>query len=109
MRTAKSLLLALVILSPLSAFAYTTDEVKATTVIKEHQASVEKYATIHNKPMPEIKEYKYGMKLDVAKLIRKSPDLQTCAVMPKLMTYEDSKGKLNTVQYQVLGGCRNSQ
>ncbi|WP_135185790.1 DUF2790 domain-containing protein, partial [Pseudomonas syringae] len=40
---------------------------------------------------------------------RKSPDLQTCSVMPKLMTYEDSKGKLNTVQYQVLGGCRNSQ
>ncbi|MCI3947762.1 hypothetical protein K0038_04868 [Pseudomonas syringae] len=109
MRTAKSLLLALVILSPLSAFAYTTDEVKATTVIKEHQASVQKYAAIHNKPMPEIKEYKYGMKLDVAKVIRKSPDLQTCAVMPKLMTYEDSKGKLNTVQYQVLSGCRNSQ
>ncbi|KPW57338.1 Uncharacterized protein ALO82_05139, partial [Pseudomonas syringae pv. broussonetiae] len=78
MRTAKSLLLALIILSPLSAYAYTTDEVKATTVIKEHQASVQKYAAIHNKPMPEIKEYKYGMKLDVAKVIRKSPDLQTC-------------------------------
>lgn len=29
--------------------------------------------------------------------------------MPKLMTYEDSKGKLNTVQYQILSGCRNSQ
>ncbi len=109
MRTAKSLLLALAILSPLSAFAYTSDEIKAETLIKDHQASVQKYATTHNKPMPEIQEYKYGMKLDVAKVIRKSPDLKTCSVMPKLMTYQDSKGDLKTVQYQILSGCRNSQ
>ena len=107
--TAKSLLLALAILSPLSAFAYTSDEVKAETLIKAHQAAVQKYATRANKPMPEIKEYHYGMHLDVAKVIRKSPDVKTCSVMPKLMTYQDSKGDLNTVQYQVLSGCRNSQ
>ncbi|KPW76262.1 hypothetical protein ALO76_102121 [Pseudomonas syringae pv. coriandricola] len=59
--------------------------------------------------MPAIEEYKYGMKLDVAKVIRKSPDLKTCSVMPKLMTYQDSKGDLKTVQYQALSGCRNSQ
>ncbi|KPB80006.1 hypothetical protein BTW15_24150 [Pseudomonas syringae pv. tomato] len=109
MRTAQSLLLALAILSPLSAFAYTTDEVKAETLIKNHQTAVQKYATTHKKAMPAIEEYKYGMKLDVAKVIRKSPDLKTCSVMPKLMTYQNSKGDLKTVQYQVLSGCLNSQ
>ncbi|KPZ08791.1 DUF2790 domain-containing protein [Pseudomonas syringae group genomosp. 3] len=109
MRTAQSLLLALAILSPLSAFAYTTDEVKAETLIKNHQAAVQKYATTYKKAMPAIEEYKYGMKLDVAKVIRKSPDLKTCSVMPKLMTYQNSKGDLKTVQYQVLSGCLNSQ
>jgi hypothetical protein len=109
MRTAQSLLLALAILSPLSAFAYTTDEVKAETLIKNHQAAVQKYATTHKKAMPAIEEYKYGMKLDVAKVIRKSPDLKTCSVMPKLMTYLNSKGDLKTVQYQVLSGCLNTQ
>lgn len=109
MRTAQSLLLALAILSPLSAFAYTTDEVKVETLIKNHQAAVQKYATTHKKAMPAIEEYKYGMKLDVAKVIRKSPDLKTCSVMPKLMTYQNSKGDLKTVQYQVLSGCLNSQ
>ncbi|RMO97788.1 hypothetical protein ALQ33_03348 [Pseudomonas syringae pv. philadelphi] len=109
MRIAKPLLLALVLLSPLSAFAFTSDEVKAETLIKNHQAAVQKYATTHKKAMPAIEEYKYGMKLDVAKVIRKSPDLKTCSVMPKLMTYQDSKGDLKTVQYQALSGCRNSQ
>ncbi|MCD5992380.1 DUF2790 domain-containing protein [Pseudomonas sp. CDFA 602] len=109
MRTAKSLLLALVMLSPVAAFAAIDDDARAATIIKDHQASVQKYATTHNKPMPAITEYKYGVKLDVAKVIRKSPDTQSCRVMPKLMTYEDSKGELKTVQYQILSGCRNSQ
>lgn len=51
-----------------------------------------KYAEKNGKPMPEIQDYKYGMKIDVAKFVRQSQDPRTCQVYPRLMTFEDSYG-----------------
>lgn len=56
-----------------------------------------------NQPEP----YKYGDKMDVAKVISMSKipnDL--CEAVPATMTYLDSKGVQHTMEYQVLAdGC----
>jgi hypothetical protein len=54
---------------------------------------------------PEM--YKYGDKLDVAKVLSMSkiPD-NLCEAVPATMTYLDSKGVQHTMEYQVLAdGC----
>jgi hypothetical protein len=49
------------------------------------------------------------MKLDVARLVRISPDdKKACKPIPQLMTYQDSSGALKTVQYRVFSECRNN-
>lgn len=106
MRIAKPLIFALAILSPVASYAFASDDSVANNIIKEHQEVVSQYAARENKPVPAIVEYKYGMKLDIAKVVRVSPETRVCKVMPKLMTYEDAKGELNTLQYQVMSGCR---
>lgn len=105
MRIAKSLVFALAILSPMASFAY-SDDVSVKDILTEHQAIIWKYAEKSQKVVPPIVDYKYGMKLDIAKVVRTSPDLRACKVIPQLMTYEDSSGKLNTVKYQIMSGCR---
>lgn len=104
MRIAKSLVFALAILSPIASFAFAEDA-SVTEILKEHQVIVEKYAD-KSKKVPHVVDYKYGMKLDIAKVIRTSPDTRACKVIPQLMTYEDSSGNLNTVKYQIMSTCR---
>lgn len=106
MRIAKSLIFALAILSPVASYAFASDDSVANTIIKEHQEVVRRYAAKKSKPVPTVVEYKYGMKLDIAKVVRVSPELRACKVLPQLMTYENSQGELNTLQYQVMSGCR---
>ena len=103
----KSLVLAFAILSPAASYALAVDDIKADDIIMEHQRKVANYANGQNKGMPEIVEYKYGMALDVAQVVILSRDPRACKVMPQLMTYEDSTGKLNTLKYQVLSDCRS--
>jgi hypothetical protein len=105
MRIAKSLVFALAILSPMASFAY-SDDVSVKEALTEHQKIVERYAEKSQRAIPPIVDYKYGMKLDIAKVVRMSPDLRACKVIPQLMTYEDSSGNLNTVKYQILSRCR---
>ena len=106
MKAINALIFSLTIVSPIASYAFTAGEVTAEDVIKEHQNLVAKYADSRQKPLPPIVEYAYGMDLDVNKVIRVSPDVRACKVMPQLMTYEDAKGQLNTVQYKVQSGCR---
>lgn len=106
MRIAKTLIFAWVMISPVASYALTADGITAEEVIKAHQQIINTYAASKKKALPEIIEYTYGMKLDIAKVIRRSPDLGACKVVPQLMTYEDSKGVLTTLKYQVLSGCR---
>ena len=58
-----------------------------------------------NQTQPE--PYKYGDKLDIAKVVSlsKIPN-DVCEAVPATMTYVDSKGVQHTMEYQVLAdGC----
>ena len=68
--------------------------------------AMEQYAAERGKAAPVVTEYEYGMKLDVVKVVSVVKPRATCAVVPTVMTYEDSKGQLNTVKYTVAGECR---
>ncbi|MNG09928.1 hypothetical protein D3C84_933690 [compost metagenome] len=58
--------------------------------------------------MPQLEDYAYGMDLDVGKLVDVSPNVRYCGNVRSMMTYEDSKGQLNTLKYSVVGACRNN-
>ena len=68
--------------------------------------AMEQYAAEQGKAPPVVKEYEYGMKLDVVKIVSVVKPQPACSVVPTAMTYEDSEGQLNTVKYTVAGDCR---
>jgi hypothetical protein len=70
--------------------------------------AMEQYAANQGKAPPAVKEYAYGMKLDVVKVVSVVKPQAACNVVPTAMTYEDSKGQLNTIKYSVMGVCRNN-
>lgn len=104
MPMARSLIFTLALIAAMPSWAVVTDEA-ISNVITQHQQAVKHYARAQNKTEPLLMEYKYGMQLDVARVIRVSPDLRACKVVPKLMTYEDSNGQLKTLKYQVMSAC----
>lgn len=56
----------------------------------------------------EIVHYKYGMHLDVAKVINITAAAPICAPTPVQMTYQDSKGQTRILEYSIIGGgCTN--
>ncbi len=79
--------LTLLALAGLTPFAFAADPVDSTA---------------RNQPPLEI--YTYGMKLDVARVIKTTDVSSVCGVTPSIMTYEDHQGQLHRVEYQVLGG-----
>lgn len=106
MRILKSLIFSLAIASPVASYAFATGEVTPEEVVQDHQRIILKYADGEKISLPKIVEYKYGMDLDIASVVRVSPDVRACKTMPQLMTYHDSKGELKTVQYRVMSGCK---
>lgn len=79
---------------------------------KYHQENIDatrQYAEQAGKPIPEVIDYKYGMNIDVAKLIHTSRDIETCGSFKKLMSYEDSAGELNAIRYTLQGECVNQR
>ncbi|MGC5703573.1 DUF2790 domain-containing protein [Pseudomonas sp. NFXW11] len=74
----------------------------------ENQKAMERYAANQGKPAPVVQDYRYGMPLDIAKVVSVTAPIKSCNVVPSRMTYEDSAGQLQTVQYQVMGQCRNN-
>lgn len=103
----KFLLLSLALLAPMASYASSGHDPMAAKIIKAHEEFVRSYAVENNQASPGIIKYQYGMKLDINKVIRVSSVSTACGVNPRLMTYEDSKGTLNTVKYQALNECRN--
>ncbi|WP_207886610.1 DUF2790 domain-containing protein [Pseudomonas sp. 30_B] len=61
-------------------------------VMKANQPSPEQ--------MAEVKQYTYGMNLDIAKVVAVTPMSSDCGVVPVQMRYEDSFGDLQTVEYR---------
>ncbi|MDW9406046.1 DUF2790 domain-containing protein [Pseudomonas soli] len=79
--TLTAALLALSLSTQASGFSRLDSE----QLLADHQQAVAAYAAKQAKPMPEIVDYRYGMKLDVARLVRQSGDPRTCEVVPRLM------------------------
>jgi hypothetical protein len=75
-------------------------------MLSANTQAMEQYAANQGKPAPVVKDYEYGMKLDVVKVVSVVRPQVACAVVPTAMTYEDSQGQLNTIKYTVAGDCR---
>ncbi|MEE1864946.1 MULTISPECIES: DUF2790 domain-containing protein [Pseudomonas] len=79
-------------------------------MIRANEKAMQAYAVANGKNPPEIVHYRYGMKLDIAKVVGSTPTDSSCDVMPAQMTYEDSNGNLNILEYRSPGtGCRNQK
>jgi hypothetical protein len=89
----------------LSAQASSFTDNRSQQLLDEHQRAVAAYATERARPVPEIVDYRYGMPLEVARLVRQSGDPRTCEVVPRLMTFEDRGGTLRTVRYVAQSQC----
>ena len=56
----------------------------------------------------EAVAYRYGMQLDIAKVVSITPVADICGVVPVEMTYLDSHGAKHILQYSEFGtGCSN--
>lgn len=77
-------------------------------MMERNEKAMAAYALKNGKPVPEVQAYRYGMELDIAKVVNVTPPVRSCNAVPSRMTYEDSSGKLNTLEYQVMGVCRNT-
>lgn len=75
----------------------------------ESSAIMQEYAASTGKPAPLIRDYAYGMKIDVAKLVHTTEDISTCGNFKKIMSYEDSQGALHSVRYTMPGQCVNQR
>ncbi|MHA6164088.1 DUF2790 domain-containing protein [Pseudomonas sichuanensis] len=105
----KLIITAALVVFSMASQASTFSEERQLQYIQEHQSAVATYAEKNGKPMPEVQDYKYGMKIDVAKFVRQSRDPRTCQVYPRLMTFEDSEGTLKTVRYSMYSQCINNK
>lgn len=107
MKVLKLMTFASVLTMSLSVFAEGGGDRTFERALSANTKAMEQYADNQGKPAPVVKDYKYGMKLDVVKVLSVVRPPAACAVVPAAMTYEDSKGQLNTLKYTVAGDCRN--
>ena len=91
-----------------SAFADIDSTRNFALMMERNEQAMAAYAVKTGKPAPLVQTYRYGMKLDIAKVVNVTPPIKSCNPVPSRMTYEDSSGTLNTVEYQVMGVCRNN-
>lgn len=96
----KLIVAAALVFCSMTSQATTFSEKKQMEYIQEHQSAVAAYAKKNNKPMPEIVDYKYGMKIDVEKFVRQSQDPRTCQIYSRLMSYEDPR--VNSRRFAIL-------
>lgn len=109
MRMFKLLFASLVLSLPLAAQANSPDHSLPEKTAQAWRETVQQFADKAGKPAPQIAEYSYGMRLDVAQVKFQSPLGKTCDVVPRLMIYEDSQGTLKAVRYQAMSECRANQ
>ncbi len=77
-------------------------------MMERNEKAMAAYAEKNGKPAPQLQVYRYGMDLDIAKVVNVTPPIRACNPVPSRMTYEDSSGTLTTLEYQVMGVCRNN-
>lgn len=99
---------ALIAVLSFGALAETGADRPFTEVMERNRQAMVAYAEKKGKPAPQIQTYRYGMNLDIAKVINVSLPIRSCGPVPSRMTYEDSSGQLNTLEYLVMGVCRDN-
>jgi hypothetical protein len=77
-------------------------------MMERNEKSMAEYAVREGKVPPVVQNYRYGMTLDIAKVVSVTPPVRACGPVPSRMTYEDASGQLKTLEYQVMGICRNN-
>ena len=77
-------------------------------MMERNEKSMTEYAAREGKAAPVVQNYRYGMTLDIAKVVNLTPPIRSCNPVPSRMTYEDASGQLKTLEYQVMGICRNN-
>lgn len=76
-------------------------------MIQANEQAMRAYAAVNDMKPPEVIHYRYGMRLDVAKVISMTSTKASCDVMPAQMNYEDSNGDVKILEYRTAGvGCR---
>lgn len=108
MKLIKSLTLAGVMAMSMNVLAEGGGDRTFERAFSANAKAMEQYAANQGKARPVVRDYEYGMKLDVVKIVSVVKPQPACSVVPTAMTYEDSQGQLNTLKYSVAGVCRNS-
>jgi hypothetical protein len=108
MKMLKSIMFASVMAMSVNALAEGGGDRTFERAFSANAKAMEQYAAERGKAAPVVKEYEYGMQLDVVKIVSVVKPQPACSVVPTAMTYEDSQGQLNTLRYSVAGVCRNS-
>ncbi|BCG24967.1 TPA: DUF2790 domain-containing protein [Pseudomonas aeruginosa] len=113
MKLAKLIVLVVALASTPYTFAINTGNSTSAEIEAQFERANLKettsYAALVKQPIPEIKDYKYGMKLDVAKVIYRSPSVKYCGTVKKLLSYADSQGNLHAIRYLAQGECQNQR
>lgn len=65
--------------------AQTQSKTDVERVERANKVALENYASKVGEPVPEVKDYVYGMKLDVAKTIHVSPPVKYCGNVDSYM------------------------
>ena len=95
-----------VLLSSSAVLAESGGDATFERMMQNNRQAMNSYALEQGKNPPVIKDYAYGMPLDVVKVVNVSRPIKSCGVVPAQMTYEDSSGQLTTLRYTVAGECR---
>lgn len=91
----------------LSTSSFATADGHSSQMLQANEQAMRAYAATHGKNTPEVTQYRYGMKLDIARVIDVTATGDSCDAMPAQMTYEDSRGTLNILEYRTVGSnCR---
>lgn len=67
------------------------------------QAGERSMTSLEDRPDVPVVEYRYGMSLDIAKVLRMTSTAQACNVGQTTMTYQDHAGDLHALAYQAIG------
>ncbi|AJQ49824.1 TPA: DUF2790 domain-containing protein [Pseudomonas putida] len=97
----------LLLIASSSAFSEGGSDRLHGKMIQANEQAMRAYAAANGKKPPEVIHYRYGMKLDVARIISRTSTYGSCDVMPAQMNYEDSTGELRILEYRTAGiNCR---
>ena len=107
MKVIKSITAILAIVASSAALAEGGSDRLYGKMIQANEQAMRAYAAANGKKPPEVIHYRYGMRLDVAKVISMTSTKASCDVMPAQMNYEDSNGDVKILEYRTAGvGCR---